>query len=65
MLKCTCGEFIMILYLIEILFPDLCLFLIINMYIKICKAFDMFVGFLDLFWIRETVGESWGPEVLY
>jgi hypothetical protein len=25
----------------------------------------VFVGFPDLFWIRETVRESLGPEVLY
>jgi hypothetical protein len=25
----------------------------------------VFVGFLDLFWTRETVRESLGPEVLY
>jgi hypothetical protein len=30
MLKCTFGEFIMILYMLEILFPNLFLFLIIN-----------------------------------
>jgi hypothetical protein len=29
------------------------------------KAIDVFVGFLDLYWTRETVRESLGPEVLY
>jgi hypothetical protein len=29
------------------------------------KAIDVFVGLLDLFWTRETVRESLGPEVLY
>jgi uncharacterized membrane protein len=28
-------------------------------------AMDVFVGFLGLFWIREGVGESLAPEVLY
>jgi hypothetical protein len=39
MMKCTSGEFTMILSLLEILFPDLCLFLIIIMYIKIYKGY--------------------------
>jgi hypothetical protein len=26
---------------------------------------DVFVGFLGLFWTRETMRESLGPEVLY
>jgi hypothetical protein len=30
LLKCTSGEFIMILSLIEIFIPDLCLIIIIN-----------------------------------
>jgi hypothetical protein len=29
------------------------------------KAIDVFVGFLDLFWTKETVREGLGPEVLY
>jgi hypothetical protein len=29
------------------------------------KAIDTVVGFLDLFWTRETRRESLGPEVLY
>jgi hypothetical protein len=29
------------------------------------KAIDVFVGVLDLFWTREIVRESLGPEVLY
>jgi hypothetical protein len=29
------------------------------------KAIDVFAGFLVLFWIREIVRESLGPEVLY
>jgi hypothetical protein len=29
------------------------------------KAIDVFVGFLDLLWTRETMRESLGPEMLY
>jgi hypothetical protein len=29
------------------------------------KGIDVFVGFLDLFWTKESVRESLGPEVLY
>jgi hypothetical protein len=29
------------------------------------KAIDVFVGFLGLFWTRETVRESLGPGGLY
>jgi hypothetical protein len=39
MLKCTSGEFTMILSLLEILLPDLYLFLIINVEIKIYKGY--------------------------
>jgi hypothetical protein len=54
----------MILSLLEILFPHLCLFLIINMCIMfhegyIMKAICVFVGSLGLFWTWVYVGESW------
>jgi hypothetical protein len=39
MLKCISGEFNMILSLIEILFPNLCLFLIINVCSKIHEGY--------------------------
>jgi hypothetical protein len=42
MLKSNFGEFTMILYLMEILFPHLCLFLIINMYSMFYEGY-MFV----------------------
>jgi hypothetical protein len=29
------------------------------------KALDVFVGFLGLFWTRETLKESLSPEVFY
>jgi uncharacterized membrane protein len=38
MIKYTFGEFIMILSLLEILFLNLCLFLIINVYVKIYNS---------------------------
>jgi hypothetical protein len=39
MIKCTSGKFIMILSLLEIVFPDLCLVLIINVLFKIYKGY--------------------------
>jgi hypothetical protein len=39
MLKCTSGEFIMIVSLLEIFISNLCLFLIINVWIKIYKGY--------------------------
>jgi hypothetical protein len=39
MIKCTSGEFTMILSLFEILIPNICLFLLINVEIKIHKSF--------------------------
>jgi hypothetical protein len=48
MLKSIFGEFIMLLSLLEILFPHLCLFLIINMcsmfhkgYMCVCGSFKL------------------------
>jgi hypothetical protein len=38
-MKCTSGEFTMILALLKILFPNLCLFLIINMCSKIHEGY--------------------------
>jgi hypothetical protein len=48
----------MILSLLEILFPHLCLFLIINIYSKIHMAIGVFIGSLGLFWSKAYVGES-------
>jgi hypothetical protein len=39
MIKCASGEFTMILYLLKILFPNICLFLIINMCSKIHEGY--------------------------
>jgi hypothetical protein len=49
MLKCTYGELTMILSLLEIVFPHLCLFLIINMCSKIHK------GYRCVYWIFSLV----------
>jgi hypothetical protein len=48
MLKCIFGEFTMILSLLEISFPNLCLFLIINMYSKIHKGYRCVCWFFRL-----------------
>jgi hypothetical protein len=48
MLKCTFGEFTLILYLLEILFPNICLFLFINVYIKIHSSYKCVCWFLGL-----------------
>jgi hypothetical protein len=48
MLKCTSGEFTVILSLLEILFPHLCLFLIINMCSKIHKGYRCVYWFFRL-----------------
>jgi dolichol kinase len=49
MLKCTYGEFTQILSLLEILFLNLCLFLFINVYIKIHNSYKCICLFLRLF----------------
>jgi hypothetical protein len=46
MLKCTSGEFTQILSLLEILFQNLCLFLFINVYIKIHNSYNCVCWFL-------------------
>jgi hypothetical protein len=49
MLRCTSGEFTLILSLLEILFPNICLFLVINVYIKILNNYKCVCWFLRLF----------------
>jgi hypothetical protein len=60
MLKCTSGEFIMILSLLEIVFPHLCLFLIINMCSKIHESYRCVYWFfrlvLDQIMCRRNIG---------
>jgi hypothetical protein len=48
MLKCIFGEFTTILPLLKILFPNLCLFLFINMYSKIHKGYTCVCWFFRL-----------------
>jgi hypothetical protein len=48
MLKCTSGEFTLILSLLEILFPNIFLFLFINVYIKIHDSYKCVYKFLGL-----------------
>jgi hypothetical protein len=48
MLKCTSGEFTLILSLLEILFPNICLILFINMCIKIHNSYKCVCWFLGL-----------------
>jgi hypothetical protein len=51
MLKYTLGEFIMILSLLEILFLNLCLFLIIKVYVKIYNSYRCICWFQYYFLI--------------
>jgi hypothetical protein len=48
MLKCTSGGFTVIFSLLEILFPNICLLLLINVYIKIHKSFKCVCWFFRL-----------------
>jgi hypothetical protein len=48
MLEFVFGEFTIILSMLEILFPNLCLFLIINMYSKIHKSYRCVCWFFRL-----------------
>jgi hypothetical protein len=48
MLQCTSGEFTLNLSLLEILFPSVCLFLIINVKIKIYNSSRCICWFLRL-----------------
>jgi hypothetical protein len=46
--KCTSGEFTLILSLLQLLFLNLCLFLLINVYIKIHNSYKCVCWFLGL-----------------
>jgi hypothetical protein len=48
MLESASGEFTLILSLLKILFPNLCLFLIINVYFKIYNSSKCICWFLRL-----------------
>jgi hypothetical protein len=49
MLKCTSGEFTLILSLPEILIPNICLFLLINVHTKIHDSYKCVYWFSGLF----------------
>jgi hypothetical protein len=48
MQKCSSSEFTLILSLLEILFQNICLFLFINVYIKIHNSYKCVCWFLGL-----------------
>jgi hypothetical protein len=68
MLKSTFGEFTMILSLLEVLFPHLCLFLIINMcsmFHKGSMCVSWFFGlFLDQSMCRRKLGFNYVVFIL-
>jgi hypothetical protein len=68
MLKFTYGEFIMILSILEIIIPDLCLFLIINMcsvFHKGYRCVSWFFGLvLDLSMCRGKLGFNYDVFIL-
>jgi hypothetical protein len=64
MLKCTSGEFTPILSLLEILFPNICLFLFINAYIKIHSSYKCVCLFLGLVLGRSMCRRRFGLIVV-
>jgi hypothetical protein len=62
MMRCTSGEFTMIWSLLEILFPDLCLFLIINVYIKIYKDYNCVCWFPRLVLYQRNSERKFGSR---
>jgi hypothetical protein len=65
MLKCTSGEFTLTLALLEILFPNLCLFLNINVYIKIYNRSRCICWFLRLVLGQSMCRRKFGFIFLY
>jgi dolichol kinase len=65
MLQCTSGEFAMILSLLEILFPNLCLFLIINVYIKFYKGYRCVCSFSRLVLDQRNSKRKFGSRRAY
>jgi hypothetical protein len=61
MLKYPFGEFTMILSLLEILFPNLCLFLFINVEIKIYNSSRCICWFLRLVLGQSMCRRKFGP----
>jgi hypothetical protein len=68
MFECTSGEFIMILTLLEIIIPDLCLFLFINMCSMFHKGYrcvSWFFGLvLDQSMCRRKLGFNYDVFIL-
>jgi multisubunit Na+/H+ antiporter MnhG subunit len=60
MLKCTSGEFSLILSLLEIFFPNICLFLFINVYIKIHNSYKCVCWYLGLFLSQSMCWRKFG-----
>jgi multisubunit Na+/H+ antiporter MnhG subunit len=65
MLKRTSGEFTLILSLLEMLFPYICLFLFINVYIKIHNSYKCVCWFLRLVLGRSLCRRSLAPFLVY
>jgi hypothetical protein len=59
--KCTSGEFTLILSLYEILFPNIYLFLFINVYIKIHNSYKCVCWFLGLVLGQSMCRRRFGP----
>jgi hypothetical protein len=57
---CTSGEFTLILSLLEILFPNLCLFLFINVYIKIHNSYKYVCWFLGRVLVQNMCRRKFG-----
>jgi hypothetical protein len=62
--KCTSSEFTLILSLLEILFPNICLFLFINVYIKIHNSYKCIYWFLGLVLGQSMCGRKFGLIVV-
>jgi hypothetical protein len=60
MLTCTSSEFILILSLLEILFLNLFLFLIINVYVKIYNSYRYISWFLGLVLVQSMCRRKFG-----
>jgi hypothetical protein len=60
LLKFTSGEFTLILSLLEILFPNICFFLFINVYIKIHSSYKYVCWFLRLVLVQSMCERKFG-----
>jgi hypothetical protein len=64
MVKCTSGEFTLILSLLKILFPNVCLFLIINVWIKIYNSSRCICWFLRLVLVKSMCRRKFGSSTI-